>query len=96
MKSSMIAILLLAAAALPAAAGTAPVKSKLSPGTVATSCKALGADGAALATGCVNTKTGGAVTCAGGQCTDYFADPRYSKIKALLDADRAKPQQQPL
>ena len=29
-------------------------------------------------------------------CTDYFANPRHARIKAVLDANRIKPQQAPL
>ena len=46
--------------------------------------------------GCRNIGTGAAVDCSGGQCTDYFADPRYSKIKSILDAGKPKPRKAPL
>ena len=92
MKSSMIAVLLLAATALPALAGSPPVKSTKSPEQVASACGAMTSDKADLGNGCVNTRTGGAVLCTGDQCTDYFADPRYSRIKAILNANQVKPE----
>lgn len=80
---------LVLALALPAAAGSPPVDSKLNPDGVAASCAALGDKGEAIANGCRNTETGAALACdANGQCKDYFADPRYAKIKAILDANR--------
>ncbi len=89
---------LLACLVLPASAGSPPVKSKVTPGNVASTCLALGAMGETLAngTGCRNTTTGAAVDCSGGQCTDYFADPRYNKIKSILDVGKVKPQKAPL
>ena len=63
------------------------------PDEVATSCTALGGKGESLAdgAGCRNTETGAAVICEGDQCTDYFADPRYAKIKDILDRSKVKP-----
>ena len=86
--------ILLACLALPASAGSPPVKSKVTPGNVTASCLALGAQGEVIANGagCRNTETGAAVTCTGNQCTDYFADPRYKKIKGILDAAKNTPQ----
>ncbi len=90
--------ILLACLALPASAGSPPVNSKVTPGSVATSCLALGATGEVIANGagCRNTGTGAAVTCSGSQCTDYFADPRYKKIKGILDAAKNAPQKVPI
>jgi hypothetical protein len=84
--------------ALPAAAGSPPTKSMATPESVAAACRSLGAKGETLAngTGCRNVETGAAAACFGGQCTDYFADPRYKKIKGLLDAAKVKPQQVPV
>ena len=74
---------------LPAAAGSPPVESETSPDAVAASCAALGARGEAIANGCRNTETGAALACdANGQCKDYFADPRYGKIKIILDRNK--------
>ena len=83
--------------ALPAGAGSPPTKSTVTPGSVAASCLALGAKGETIAnaTGCRNTRTGAAVVCSNDQCTDYFADPRHAKIKAILDAERNKTQKAP-
>ena len=53
MKTAIAAVLLLSLSALPAFAGSAPVKSKQSPESVAASCEALGTTGAALTGGCV-------------------------------------------
>ena len=89
---------LLACLVLPAAAGSPPAKSKVTPGNVASTCLALGTMGETLANGagCRNIGTGAAVDCSGGQCTDYFADPRYNKIKSILDAGKFKPRKAPL
>ena len=70
----------------------------MTPESVTSSCLALGTMGESIAngTGCRNTKTGAALTCdKNGPCKDYFADPRYGKIKAILDAERKQPQQAP-
>lgn len=98
MKSFILSTLFLTSLAVPALAGSPPTTSKLQPEAVAESCAALGPTGQRLAqgTGCRNTETGAAVLCSGDQCTDYFADPRYSKIKSLLDANRVRPQQRAL
>ena len=89
---------LLACLVLPASAGSPPAKSKVTPGNIASTCLALGAAGETLANGagCRNTKTGAAVDCSSGQCTDYFADPRYGKIKAILKAGKTTPQKSPV
>jgi hypothetical protein len=84
---------LLIALAMPANAGTAPVVSKATPETITAACGQLGSKGEDLGTngsvGCRNTETGAAAVCsADGQCKDYFADPRYKRIKAILDANR--------
>lgn len=85
---------LVMALAIPAAAGSPPVASETESDALATSCAALGSKGEAVANGCRNTETGAALTCdANGQCKDYFADPRYAKIKAILDANRNAPPQ---
>jgi len=88
----------LASLAAPVLAGSPPVKSKVTPDSVAASCEALGSRGETLGNGagCRNTTTGAAVVCSGNQCTDYFADPRYAKIKSILDAGRTKPQKAPI
>ncbi len=98
MKSFFLSVLVLTSLAVPALAGSPPTTSKVQPETVADSCATLGTKGERLASGagCRNTETGAAVLCTGDQCTDYFADPRYSKIKSLLDANRVKPQQRAL
>ena len=97
MKRLILSSLLLAVLAMPALTGSPPVKSRNTPDAVANACGALGANGETLTMGCRNTTTGAAVTCkADGTCTDYFADPRYGKIKAVLDAIPIKSQQAPL
>lgn len=87
--------ILLSCLAIPAFAGSPPVKSTTTPDSVAASCASLGSGGETLANGngCRNTETGAAIVCSGGQCTDYFADPRYKKIKAILDQNKTRPQQ---
>ncbi len=87
--------ILLSCLAVPAFAGSPPVKSSTPPDSVAASCLTLGAKGETLANGmgCRNTETGAAVVCSGGQCTDYFADPRYKKIRSILDQNKVQPQQ---
>jgi hypothetical protein len=93
MKITAIAVVLLSVSALPAGAGSPPVTSERTPAEVAAACAALPDGTAALDHGCVNTETGAAVLCRGDRCTEYFADPRYAKIRAILEAGRAKPQQ---
>jgi hypothetical protein len=90
--------ILLACLTLPVSAGSPPLKSKVTPESVTASCLALGAQGEVIAkgAGCRNTDTGAAVTCSGTQCTDYFADPRYKKIKGILDAGKIAPQKAPI
>lgn len=82
---------LMAGLTVPALAGTPPTTRNQSPEAVAAACAELGSKGQVVAfgttTGCQNTSTGAAVTCdANGQCKDYFADPRYRKIKTILDS----------
>jgi hypothetical protein len=96
MKSAILAAAFLLAAASTAMAGSPPIDSAQTPDSVAAACSALGAKGERAGNGCVNTETGGAVTCSDGRCTEYFPDPRYKSIKALLDANREKPQKQAL
>jgi hypothetical protein len=98
MKSFILSTLILTSLAVPALAGSPPTTSRLQPEAVADACATLGAKGESLGqgAGCRNTETGAAVLCTGDQCTDYFADPRYSKIKSLLDASRVRPQQRAL
>jgi hypothetical protein len=87
--------ILLSCLAVPPFAGSPPVKSSTPPDSAAASCLALGASGETLANGkgCRNTETGAAIVCSGDQCTDYFADPRYKKIRAILDQNKVRPQQ---
>lgn len=90
---------ILAACSIPALAGTAPVKAKTTPGDLASLCDSMGPKGESFkqgtSVGCLNIETGAALVCtAGGQCTDYFADPRYKKIRTILDG--ARNQQSPV
>ncbi len=79
------------ALALPAIAGSPPAKTRTGPDAMAASCAQLGWKGEVIANGCRNTGTGAALTCdANGQCKDYFADPRYGKIKTILDRNRVQ------
>ena len=89
----LTAALLLPLTAMTAFAGSPPDLSRQTPDEVANSCATLGAKGESVAdgAGCRNTETGAAVICEGNQCTDYFADPRYAKIKDILDKSRLKP-----
>ena len=98
MKTFIAAVILTAILPAAAMAGSPPVKAKTAPENLVEVCSSMGAEGQTVANGngCVNTRTGGAVVCAGGQCTDYFADPRYAKIKTILDKNRATPQQRAL
>lgn len=88
------AAILLPLVSMPALAGSPPDLSRMTPDAVAASCAALGdrAESLANGAGCRNTETGAAVVCEGDQCTDYFADPRYAKIKDILDKNRVNPQ----
>ena len=86
-------------AATPALAGSPPVKSPASPAGIAAACAESGPAVSPIMsggrTGCQNTSTGGAVTCGtDGRCQDYFADPRYGTIKAIIDANRKDTRQQ--
>jgi hypothetical protein len=92
-RSYFTAAILLPLFVMPALAGSPPDLSRQTPDTVAASCDALGEKGESLANGagCRNAETGAAVICQGNQCTDYFADPRYAKIKDILDRNRVKP-----
>ncbi len=92
MKSSILAAVLFLTMIPAAMAGSPPAPSSQGPDSVSASCAALGAKGTRLVSGCVNTETGAAVTCSNGTCTDYAPDPRYKSIKALLDANKLKPQ----
>lgn len=92
-KTFLAASAILFALAVPALAGSPPVKGHNTATSVADACAELGAAGESLSsggtTGCRNTATGAAVTCtADGQCTDYFADPRHGRIKAALEGMR--------
>jgi hypothetical protein len=87
--------------AMPALAGSPPAPSTSGPANLAAACETLGDGGESYAnggtTGCINTATGAALTCdADGTCTDHFADPRYAKIKAVLDAARGRDAKTPL
>ena len=43
-------------------------------------------DGTSGAYGCQNQVNGNAITCVGdGQCTDHVGDPRWRRIKELID-----------
>ena len=95
----LLSTALVAGLAMPALAGTPPTTSNQSPEAVAAACGKLVSNGKVLAfgtsTGCQNTSTGAAVTCdKNGQCKDYFADPRYKRIKTILDS--ARKQQAPV
>jgi hypothetical protein len=89
-RTTLATSAMLFALAMPALAGSPPVKGHNTTTAVTDACAELGAAGESLSSGgtigCRNTATGAAVTCnADGQCTDYFADPRYGKIKAALE-----------
>lgn len=92
-RSFLAAAILLPLFVMPSLAGSPPDVSRQTPDQVSASCAALGDKGEALANGagCRNTETGAVLICEGNQCTDYFADPRYSKIKDILDRNRVKP-----
>ena len=82
----------------PAFAGSPPAKIPASPAEIAAACAEAGPGVAPIVSGglagCQNTTTGGAVTCTDGRCQDYFADPRYGTIKAIIDANRKDTRQQ--
>jgi hypothetical protein len=85
--------------AAPAIAGSPPGTIPSTSTDVAAACRDAGPGTVPFAggglTGCQNTVTGGAVACGtDGQCRDFFADPRYGKIKAILDASHK--QQSPI
>jgi len=90
-KTILAASAILIALAMPALAGSPPVKGHNTATSAADACAELGTTGEALSSGgdigCRNTATGAAVTCnTNDQCTDYFADPRYGRIKAALES----------
>ncbi len=94
MKLSLAAaVLILPLVAMPALAGSPPGNGRQTPDAAAAACAALGARGEVLAdgAGCRNTETGAAVICKGSQCTEYFADPRFAKIRDILEKNRVKP-----
>jgi hypothetical protein len=48
--------------------------------------KGFNLDGTSGAYGCQNQINGNAITCTGdGQCTDHVGDPRWRRIKELID-----------
>lgn len=97
MKTALLAALLACASAAPVLAGSPPIAGSERPTDLTARCLALGTKGEVLAggDGCRNAETGAAILCAGDRCTEYFADPRHARIKAILDANR-RPQQRPL
>jgi hypothetical protein len=51
--------------------------------------KGYNLDGTSGTYGCQNQVNGNAITCApDGQCTDHVGDPRWQRIKDLIDATR--------
>lgn len=89
-KSTILTAVFATTLATPVLAGTPPTPSKTTPDQMTVACGELGEAGESFSrgglTGCVNTTTGAALSCdADGRCTDYFADPRYPRIKAILD-----------
>lgn len=95
-KTFFAASAILLAFITPAFAGTPPVKSKTGSSAMAEACAALGANGETItvngSSGCRNTETGAAISCDSyGQCTEYFADPRWKKIKLLQRDGQQKP-----
>jgi hypothetical protein len=93
MKFPIAAALFLATVST-ALAGSPPIDSAQNRESMEASCAALGDKGER--NGCINTETGAAITCSGDRCTEYFPDPRYKEIKALIDAAKRKPQRQAL
>lgn len=101
-KTFLATTAILVALITPALAGTPPVKSKTSSAAAAEACAALGVNGETITfsrnSGCRNTETGAAISCdQDGQCTEYFADPRWKKIKLLQrDGQQQPPARLPL
>lgn len=96
-RSILLAGLVLMLAS-PAMAGSPPRIAPVTPSEVSDACSAAGETAEAFEggglSGCSNTQTGGAIACdAGGRCKDFFADPRYTAIRKLIDANRTEPQQ---
>ena len=88
--------LMFAALLVPAFAGIsnyAPDKRIVGRDEAKTICHSMGdvgkgfnLDGPSGAYGCQNQINGNAITCAGdGQCTDHVGDPRWRRIKELID-----------
>jgi hypothetical protein len=69
-------------------AGTPPREAPLTRADMEGRCAALGAEGERLVSGCRNAETGAALVCDDRGCTEHFADPRYARIRALLDQYR--------
>lgn len=54
-------------------------------------------DGTSGPYGCQNQNNGNAITCNGdGQCTDHVGDPRWRRIKDLIDGTKKKDAVRPL
>lgn len=90
--------LILTGFATPAFASFAPIKYSISRDELAARCALLGdrseswgLDSAVGDYGCRNTDNGNTVKCtAQGRCTDYGGDPRWKRIKAILEGGKAQ------
>lgn len=99
MKPALLAAaLILTGLSAPAFASFAPIKYAISRGDLAARCELLGSKGEGWGFeastgdyGCRNTDNGNTVKCTtDGRCTDYAGDPRWKKVKAILEGGRAQ------
>ena len=95
-KSLMIAAIIVAALSGTALASYPPINYAKSRVDLARSCALLGSRGEGWgldrqsgAYGCRNTENGNAVHCtAAGKCSDYSGDPRWKRVRILLDGGK--------
>jgi hypothetical protein len=68
-------------------AGTAPAKSATTPSDVRSKCAAFGDKVLNLDSGCLNPENGAALVCNPARCFELAPDPRYARVKRLLEED---------
>lgn len=103
-KSFVLAGVFISFTAVAALADYAPHVRVVTRDDVAASCTALGASGKSWgltgggAYGCQSTATGQAISCtADGACKDYVGDPRWRKVRDVVDSySKTEPKQVPL
>lgn len=80
--SMFIAITASSTAAL---AGTAPIRTDLTPKDIRARCSSFGDEITKIDGSCLNPTNGSALVCYGASCTELAPDPRYAKLKRLLE-----------